>query len=171
MFWTILVLIVISIIGIVVYGNNKNKKNDEILEGQGYLTSNKVSSGRYLAGHPELDSPIVGTVIYSIDSRLAIMQIDGFNVPTEKAKINVSDITNISVEDNTTIEKRVTVARLLLTGIFAFALRKSKKKEVAYLVIDWKSGKFNHETIFQFESDGAMQKANTARNGLIRFIK
>lgn len=171
MFWIILIIAVILIFILVMYGNKKVKENDETLKEQGYWVDKKILSGKYIAGHPDIDAPIKETAIYPVDGKLVIMEAEGFKLPEKRAEIEFDKITNIAVEDNATIEKRVTVARLLLTGIFAFALRKNKKTEMAYLVVDWNDGKFNHETIFEFTEKGAMQNANTARNALIKMLK
>ncbi len=171
MLWIILIIALVLFFILGMYGNKKAKKDDDILKQQGYWIDKKILTGKYLAGHPNIDVPIKQTVIYPTEGKLAIMEIEGFNSPIMKGNIEYEKIKNISVEDNTTIEKRITVARLLLTGIFAFALRKNKKTEMAYLVVDWNDGKFNHETIFEFTEKGAMQNANTARNALIKMLK
>ena len=49
-------------------------------------------------------------------------------------------------------------------------MQNENKKELAYLTINWKQGKFNHDTYFEFEGKDAMQKANTARNEIIKLV-
>jgi hypothetical protein len=68
------------------------------------------------------------------------------------------------------MEKRITLGRVLLVGIFALAWRKKKKNELAFVTIEWKE-KFENSTIFSFEGQEAMQKANTARNELIKMCR
>jgi hypothetical protein len=171
MFLIIIIAIILFFVVLIAYGKNKEKKNNEILTEQGYSVDKKIVSGKYLAGHPEIDNPVNSTTLFFIDKKLVIMQTEVFEEPKKLAEIYFDKISNITIEDKTTIEKRVTVTRLLLTGIFAFALKKNKKTEVAYLVIDWNDDKFNHETIFEYTNKEAMQSANTARNALIKLVK
>lgn len=60
---------------------------------------------------------------------------------------------------------------MILVGVFAFAWKKKKKNEIAFVEIDWKKGKFNNETMFCFEGENAVQRANKARNGIIKFCQ
>ena len=57
---------------------------------------------------------------------------------------------------------------MLLVGVFALAWKKKKKNEEAFLNINWTDGKYEHETLFQFEDKGAFQEANKVRNSLIK---
>lgn len=50
-------------------------------------------------------------------------------------------------------------------------MEEKEKNELAYLTIEWNDGKFDHETIFEFEGVGSMQNANTARNKLIKTVR
>lgn len=84
-----------------------------------------------------------------------------------KGYIPIQSILNISIEDKSTIEKRVTVGRLLLVGIFALAWRKKDVKNSVFLIIEWQGGTFTHETIFEFGSNNAFQSANIIKNKLI----
>ena len=59
----------------------------------------------------------------------------------------------------------------MLTGVFAFAWKKKTKHELAYITIYWNDGKFDHETIFEFEGRNAMTRANSSRNKLINLAK
>jgi hypothetical protein len=46
-------------------------------------------------------------------------------------------------------------------------LSQKKKNELAFVVIDWNDGRFDHSTTFNIEGMDAMQKANILRNQLI----
>ena len=48
---------------------------------------------------------------------------------------------------------------------------KKKKNEIAFVVINWNDGRFDHATTFSFDGKDAMQLANTARNNLISMCK
>ncbi len=137
-----------------------NKDFDEATE--------KINVGNYISGHPEIDRQFSGAIL--IKSPYNQLQIfERFKIGQYAlASIPIKDIKNISVEDQTTVERRVSIARLLLVNVFALAWRKKQVNESAYLVIEWNDGKFDHETIFQVEGKGALQAMNTARNAIIR---
>lgn len=182
MFGTIVVIILIVFLVLGVSGANKdhqkgvseaNKEkeiNSKLVE-LGYSQDNKIDTGKYIAGHPDINGTILNTSIFPKDNKLEIMLETPMEMPEKKGEIEYTLIKNILAEDQSTIEKRVTVGRLLMTGIFAFALKKKTKNELAYLTIEWNDGKFDHETIFEFEGAGAMQSANTARNKVIKKVR
>ena len=85
--------------------------------------------------------------------------------------IDFASIKEVTLEDQSTIENRITVGRMLLVGPLAFAWKKKEKIESAYLILDWNDGTFNHKTLFEFTGSSSMQKANTARNKLINTVK
>ena len=68
------------------------------------------------------------------------------------------------------IQKRVGLKRMLAIGIFAFAVKKKVKEELSYIIIEWSDGKFDHETVFEFEGKGSVTQANELRNKLINEI-
>lgn len=164
-------IILLVLIGLV--GSAQKDKKEEILTKNGYKVSQRINSGRYVAGHPNLDKPLKLSTLIVKDQWLNIFEYpNGYDneAPVHRAGIQLSAINNVLIEDETTVERKVTVGRLLLVGVFAFALKKKKVNELAYLTIQWKDNKFEHETYFEFEGKDAMQKANTARNGIIKLI-
>ncbi|MDP3452887.1 MAG: hypothetical protein Q8R90_08020 [Bacteroidales bacterium] len=169
-FLIIVIVFVFLMVILLISAQKEQKSNQLVLESKGYRLDNSIKTGKYLAGHPDINEPVNKTDILPIDDFLDI-----FNSTTltqvKIASIRKTFITNVVIEDQTTIEKRVTVARLLLVGIFAFALRKKQVNELAYMIIEWNDGKFNHETIFEFEGKDAMMNANTSRNHLIKELR
>ncbi len=168
----------IIIIGILLFilinKQNNIKKNNEMLANSGFSPILKIDAGKYIAGHPRIDNSLKFTAIFPKNNCLYIFEYTDAQFlkrPIERATIQFTSIKNIAIEDASTIEKRLTVGRLLAFGVFAFALKKKQKNELAYLTIEWDDGMFNHETYFEFEGKEAMQKANTARNKLLRIIE
>jgi len=169
-FLSVVVVIILILVILLRSAYKEQNANISSMQSMGYFTYQSTSTDRYIAGHPSLNAPIQKTVIFFTDTSLDIF--DSSTLTQRKvATILKEDVTNILIEDKTTIERRVTVARLLLTGIFAFALKKKQVNELAYLIIEWNEGRFKHETIFEFEGKDSMEKANTARNSLIRVLK
>lgn len=167
----IIVVVVLVILFKVLVSSAKQEQeaSEYCLRNEGYNIAQYTPSGKYLAGHPDINEPIAKTDLYF---RLASIDIFDSTTLTKRkvGSINKDCIKNVTIEDKTTIEKRVTVARLLLVGIFAFGWKKKKINELAYLVIEWNDSKFNHETIFEFEGNDAMAKANKSRNLLIQAL-
>lgn len=165
--WFILIFIVVVFFIAIMQGNSNI---NEFEKKYNKKVSDLLFSGTYVSGHPNLDKPLKDTRLL-LDSdlvKLFIADANGFNI---RAEIPKSSITNVSMEDASTIQKRVTVGRLLLTGIFAFAWKKKEKIENAYFVIEWKKGNFNNETIFELEGTGSIQRANTLRNRFINYLE
>lgn len=162
---------VIAFIAIVIFaaisGGNANIKKFE--DTYKVKPSILLASGTYVSGHPLLNNSIKDTKLLLDVDGVKIFNVDanGFNL---KSSIPKNDIKNVAMEDSSTIQNRVTVGRLLLTGIFAFAWKKKSKQECAYFIIEWKQGQFDNETIFEFEGVGSIQKANTLRNKFISYL-
>ena len=167
-FWWALGIFVVFMIIAVISGNNNMKRVEDNLKKQGLNVKSFKKCGTYVGGHPNLDKTIEGIAIRKNDKLLKIYEFPNeLNMPKFKANIPIDSILEIKVEDASSIEKRLTVGRLLLVGVFAFAWKKKKKNELAFVTIKWKE-KFEHNTVFSFEGKEAMQKANTARNQLVR---
>lgn len=137
---------------------------------EGLNQSSNTRQAYYLCGHPSIGSSkkiaasLKGEVITLISR-----DIVDFDKPL--GRINGSDIIDIYVEDKSTIEKRVTLGRVLLVGIFALAWQKKKKENHYYVVIEWKEGeRFTNETVFEFEGNNAAATAHNFRNFLIKEI-
>lgn len=169
-FLVIMGIVILLIVVLYFSASSEQKTNEITLQAKGYYSFKSTVTGKYVVGHPELNEPVAKTVVYYTDDTLDIF--DSTTLTQSKiAEIKKDSVTNILIEDKTTIERRVTVARLLLTGIFAFALKKKQVNELAYLIIEWSDEKFNHETIFEFEGKNSMEEANTARNSLIKVLR
>ena len=125
----------------------------------------------YVGGHPDIDEEFVG-YLYKRNEEFVLLR-HGITtlVPKLGATIPIKAIKNIQVDDRTSIEKKVTFGRVLLVGVFALAWTNDKKKEIAFLTIEWNDGRFDHSTVFAFHNANSMTQANTARNTLIKLIK
>jgi hypothetical protein len=177
--WWGYVIAIAVILGIM--GGNKSvedrikakEKALQKLNGEGIQTEKFLRTENYIGGHPDINSFLKNTVIYKNNNDFEIYvpytdQADISNIKVEYSKegiIPIQSIKNISIEDKTTIDKRVSLGRAVLFGPLAFGMQKTIKKEEAYLNISWNDGKFDHETLFQFQT---LQDANIARNELIK---
>ena len=167
-FWYALIIFVIVMITAAVAGSKNMRRVEESLKKRGLNFGDFKKCGTYVGGHPSIDETVEGIAIRKNDKELRIYEFPNqMKMPIFKAEIPIENITDIKVEDASSIEKKLTVGRLLLVGIFAFAWKKKKKNELAFVTIEWKE-KFEHNTVFSFEGKEAMQNANSARNQLIK---
>ena len=154
-------------IGFFVGDAQDKREKAEIIESRGLSEDEVIHIGSYVGGHPLLDDTIPLCHAYKkganlvLTKKLSLTEVPGSEIP-------IADIDNITLQDASTIDKRITAGRMLLVGVFAFAWQKKEKNEMAFIEIQWHQGKFDHQTLFCFEGDGAFKRANKARNQLIR---
>ncbi len=172
-FWIVVLGIIVLFILLGRQGSRDERKKNLTMKRLGYTLGTEVNVGKYFAGHPSINDSQGITVIFMKNGSFEIWCYPSNNisiVPVKKGEISIDLIKNIVIEDKSLIERRVTILRLLMVGIFAFGWKKKRKDEIAYLVIEWTDNRFSHETIFEFEGKEAFQKANVARNELIKKI-
>lgn len=173
--WLIIVIVVLTFIVSMVSTIKESKKSKDKMKDLGMDYSEFIPMGTYAGGHPKMDNTVENIYIRHKDKQFTFYTITVYGVSMPQlitdASIPCEDIADITIEDASSIEKKITVGRILLVGIFALGWRKKKKNELAFLVIEWKKGKFEHSTTFSFEGKDAFQKANTARNQLIKFCE
>ena len=129
---------------------------------KGIDVSKLFYGGKYLTGHHSIDQPIEGIHFYIDNEYLKL-----FNVHKKLVgSIQLSTIKNITIEDKTTIQSRVGLKRLLLVGIFAFALKKKEKLDLLYLIIEYDREGFTNEVVFEFEGKSVIGFANESKNKL-----
>ncbi|MCL2291213.1 MAG: hypothetical protein FWC34_11035 [Bacteroidetes bacterium] len=162
----IIIVIALIIVAFCYFMYVTSKKNKEKLREKGFNPDGLVLNVKYMCGHPDLNEPVT-THLGLKDGGIYLVQ----NFGVELATIPENKIKNIYVEDSTTIQHRPTVVRFLALGLLAFAWQKKKKDEQAYLGIEWNDGRFDHDTIFEFEGVDSVMRANTARNKLIQQIR
>ena len=161
----IVILIVVFIVGVFFLAKDHEKIDLVFKKENNVSVRDLLPAGTYVSGHPLLNESFKGATLLLGENEVKI-----FTAFAERAIILKESITNVAMEDSSTIQNRVTVGRLLLTGIFAFAWKKKTKQECAYFIIEWKQGQFNNETIFEFEGKGSIQKANTLRNKFTTYL-
>ena len=168
---TLLIFTIAAVIIIVVYSIVITVKKKKVLKQLGFNPKDAIKTGKYTIGHPDLDKTEAITEVFIKDGLLNIFTTDKNGKTVLKANIPCSNIKNVIIEDASTMKHRVTVGRLLTIGVFAFAAKKNKKREMSYLIIEWSDGRFDHETIFEFSGAGAIEDGNTARNKIIKQIR
>lgn len=167
LFWIVIAVFIILLIR----GNKEEKQTREILARDGLKQSHFTRVGRYIGGHPDQNNEILSMTVRDDGEDLDFYDHFGeVGMPKYKFAIPKESIINITMEDSSTMEKKITLGRVLLVGVFALAWKKNKKNEMAFVTINWKVDRFEHNTLFVHEGKNAMQKANTSRNHLIKLI-
>jgi hypothetical protein len=169
LFWIIIIGIIVLFVIAAVSGSKQANETKETLSRRGLKIEDFKFIGSYVGGHPLVNNNIDRVVFRSEgEDVLFYNQPTGIQLPSEVFRIKKNSITVIDVEDSSSIEKKITLGRVLLVGVFALAWRKKKKNELAFVVVSWNDGRFDHATTFSFTGTNAMVIANTARNQLIQ---
>jgi hypothetical protein len=172
--WFLILLIGLIVIFIIL-GRNANKqkaKNKDRIITKYNLSNLIKTDASYVGGHPMRDTMIPDLYCALSDNKLRFYSLGGSKVgPGLVFSIPKDAIQNIELEDASSIEHKVTLGRIILVGVFALAWKKKEKNELAFVIIKWNDGKFDHSTIFSCEGQNAMQKANTLRNLFIRLAQ
>jgi hypothetical protein len=164
------VAILALVILFTVYNNRKRREEvaEHILNRQGLSARDFVESGTYIGGHPSV-TEIIPSLIFRRTPQDFMFYIRPTNVylPAEKFSIPVDSVTNIDLEDTSTVEEKVTAHRILLLGPFALAFKKQIKRDSCFVSIEWKEEKQIYNTYFYFDGYNAMLNANEFRYKLI----
>ncbi len=148
--------------------NRKDEKFSEYCKQNEILDTRHI--GDYVGGHPLLDNIVYSPLVFVKDNEINICVRTTDDELDKLASIDIESVKNIYIEDFTSVQKEVTLGRVLLVGVFALAWKKKKKDELSFLCIDWTNGKFENKTLFKYEGKMSMQKANADRNHLINSV-
>ena len=165
------VFLMLIFIFTLIAGSYENKKQWTNLNLNGVTKDDLIHVGAYLGGHPGLNSSNINSVIYKLEKDLIIAEQPVQSAAQKKKSfILISSIKIVQVEDSNSIEKRVTLNRALLVGLFDLILHKKNTNEIAFLVIDWIDNRSEHSTIFLLEGKNAMHKAINAQEKIVKLL-
>lgn len=105
-----------------------------------------IFSGKYLMGHPNILLPIDVTNIYFEDNNINIVNTKDLS---KIGTIPLKDVLKVDVNDNTTIDKRISQMTNWGGGL-STVRTKTDINILYYLTIVWQDGKFEQNTIFEF---------------------
>ena len=86
----------------------------------------------------------------------------------EIGRIRRDAVTGAQVADETTVEKRITVTRIMTLGVFSLAFRKKKKDKAFALLIDYNDG-IAGQVLFKFDGIGPQIRANMAAGEIRKY--
>ena len=104
--------------------------------------------GQYLQGIPNQNE--VGPIrIIPSKEGISIRYVNIFSPEKERVLINLKkeEILDFSVEDQSTIESKISLSRMLLVGVFALAWKKRKTNPMAFILIKYKDDVGLEQTI------------------------
>jgi hypothetical protein len=166
----IVILLVVFVGYMIVNTHDSNEKYHVELKKNNIVMYDYKELGDYVGGHPNIDDMIKNIRVHKEDDQLVFYENELYQVPKliNNSAIKIENIDNVTIEDASSIENKITLGRVFLVGIFALAWKKKKKNELAFVVIQWHTGKFQNETTFSFEGTDAVSKANKSRNQIIK---
>ena len=172
----VLFIVILISVFVLLYmlGSDMNEKQQTMsskLKKEGFNIDLLIPLGNYVGGHYKQDKEVNFCYCYPGENELKFYEWSDKTIrPIKRFSIEKKLITNISVEDASSIESKVTLGRVLLVGLFALAWKKKKKNELYFVSITWKEGNFTHDTIFSFEGNDSSSNANLTRNKLMRLV-
>lgn len=129
------------------------KKNDDFIKM--LKSEDKIYSARakYGGGHPDIIKVCDGEITIN---KLGLFFKSGllymFHIP-------LKDIVKAEYRNETQVSKDVTLTRLVLLGFFAFGLKKKRKDEQHFLIIEYKIADIESKIIFDTEAAGNIASA------------
>ena len=104
--------------------------------------------GQYLQGIPNQNEAGPIRIIPSKEG-ISIRYVNIFSPEKERVLINLKkeEILDFSVEDQSTIESKISLSRMLLVGVFALAWKKRKTNPMAFILIKYKDDVGLEQTI------------------------
>ena len=107
----------------------------------------EIPIGKYLAGFENFSSELGDVYCYVTDDKFLFTESLG----DEIGNIKLNSLTNIFLEDKSTVGQRLTATRILTLGIFSLAAPKKKKNKEYCIVFEWEdiNGEKNN-VVFEF---------------------
>jgi len=166
----IIVFVVLIILVALLF--RKEKKIEDSQEQLSFKTTQKFPT-QYISGHPEIkEAEYVYLVKEADEIKIIERKLYQESLPyATLAIIPYNTITSVEVEDQSAMEKKFSLGRFMLIGVYAFAWLKKEPKETGYLVIKWKDVLGEHATIFKNEEKGALKDVALARNAILHWIQ
>ena len=154
-------VVVIVCFGFVWLSNQKRKSKVAHLN-----VIEEISIGKYLAGFENFSSEMADIYCNVTDEEFLFLSLTG----TEIGNIKTNSITNILLEDKTSVGQRLTATRLLTLGVFSLAAPKKKKHKEYCIIFEWEddNGEKNN-AVFEFSGMACEVLSTEAFNKLKKY--
>ncbi len=137
---------------VIIYVVYRGFQSRKVFKAMGYLPENKIALGSYVSGHPNINNTMPMISIYAKKGNLEIFVPNFISTPKRIADIEIKLIKDVTTSDRS-------------------PHRVNKQKKLAYVIIKWHDGTFPHKTTFEIAGSNALEKANIARNQILKIIK
>ena len=107
----------------------------------------EISMGKYLAGFEDNTSEVDNVFCNVTNEEFLFYSMGGKKIGT----IEITSITDIILDDKTSVGQRLTATRLLTLGVFSLAAPKKKKHKEYCIIFEWEddNGEKNN-VVFEF---------------------
>lgn len=127
------------------------------------------SKAQYIGGMPGVDTQFPVRFMPTAEG-VEIKQLD--NPKPTVIFLARQDVVSVDVENQSTIESRVSLGRFLAVGLFALAWKKRSKVPLSFLVITYRNDIGDEQQVlFQSEKPQGFQEFTNIRYNLFKFWK
>lgn len=127
-----------------------------------------LNRAKYVAGVPNMNDDF----LVSFEPTIDYILFKNGSTGKEIFKLDKKDVVNIFVEDDSTIENRVGLTRLLLVGIFALAWKKKSKNPMSFIIFEYNDDiGTTQKMLIQSDSNTGYQFFNNVKYNLLKFWK
>lgn len=186
--WAIIGIILVTILSVLISNRSRKraqKSNLESLKQLGITPDKLIFGGSYLGGISGINQQYQSVRFWGTNEGLELYATFEDHYSPDEPKyetkkigiIHNKEIKGIFVEDKSTSEKRLSIGNIALFGAIGLALRKTKNKDLALLVIKVNDGRFDSDAFFSFTTlsdnkiGGAFIRANECKSKLINHLK
>lgn len=175
MSWAGWAIVIASVLGAVLIFVLKKGVVDDAEEKNAKLKASSALDfepiGNYIGGHPVIHDPVPG-IVFRKNSNCCLFfyKNHSYDLPELKFKIKIGSFRNVSVEDPSLSGNKLLSDRIALSEEAIALMEKKGKDQSAILKIDWVERESKHSTLFSFDGNDAVKKANTAKENLLQAI-
>lgn len=124
-------------------------------------------NANYIQGIPNLNESFL--VRFFPDNNSIVFKDEKYQ---ERFRIKKEELIDIYVEDQSTIDSRVSISRLLLVGIFALTWKKRETFSLSYIIFKYKNDiGLEDQMIIQSDSKDSFQYFTNVKYNLLKFWK
>jgi hypothetical protein len=128
----------------------RQEKKDELKKIRGQFLA-AFAQLEYMGGYGDRPRKSTGS-LWFFENQVELRVVVTMN-PKLSFTIPTADISDVAIEGKDEVSRRVTVTRLLATGIFAFALKKKTEDKEAFITLVLKDGQ---EVVFHVDKKAPM---------------
>ena len=126
----------------------------------------EIPIGKYLAGFENYSTELGDVYCYVSDDVFLFTSAIGDEIGT----IKLNSITNIILEDKTSVGQRLTATRILALGIFSLAAPKKKKDKEFCIIFEWEDENGEkHNAVFEFSGKDSKELSTETFNILKKY--